>query len=285
MTKIIINADDFGISPGTNQAIITAYQKGLLTSTSIMPNGPAFNTAVKLAHQNPNLGIGIHLSLTWGKAILPPTSIPDLVMPDGYFYPSFLRVFIKSLYSAKYRQQVYNEFNAQIKTVLNSEIKPDHLNSQIHIHFCPGIFPIVLALSKKYKLSNLRLPNEPYIGHYSIINLIKWLYLKIIYYYLKIIFNPQVKNQFYGVLYTSQMSKKIIEKICFLAKQKNSSVEILTHPGLLDTGKSNFDYNRQKVYDFISQPERKNELSTLLDPTLITIIKKSGAKLISFKQL
>ncbi len=285
MTKIIINADDFGISPGTNKAIITAYKKGLLSSTSIMPNGPAFIAATKLAQQNPKLGIGIHLSLTWGKAILPPTTIPDLVTSDGYFHSSFLRVFIKSIYSSKYRQQVTNEFKAQIKAVLSHKLKPDHINSQIHIHFCPGIFPIVLALSKQYNLPNLRLPNEPYIGHYSTINLIKWLYLKITYYYFKILFNPQNKCQFYGILYTSQMSKPVIEKICKLAIKKNQSAEILTHPGLLDTGKSAFDYKRQNVYDFISQPQRQNELATLLDPDLIAMIKKSGARQITFKQL
>ena len=68
MKKLIINADDFGLHPLINKGIIEGHQKGMITSTSIMPGAPYFEEAANLAAQNPELGIGIHLTLVGGVA-------------------------------------------------------------------------------------------------------------------------------------------------------------------------------------------------------------------------
>ena len=67
--KLIINADDFGYSNGVNYGIIDAFKNGILTSTTCLTNMPGFNHAIQLAKENPNLGIGIHLTLTCGKPL------------------------------------------------------------------------------------------------------------------------------------------------------------------------------------------------------------------------
>src|SRR5450631_824067 len=68
---LIVNADDFGMTEGTNQAIVDAYQTGIVTSTSLLANGYSFDHAVNLARQFPGLGIGVHLTLTEGPAVAP----------------------------------------------------------------------------------------------------------------------------------------------------------------------------------------------------------------------
>lgn len=83
--QVVVNADDLGLSIGTNRGIEKAYRQGILTSASIMPAGPAFTDAIRLAKRCPGLGVGIHLSLSWGKAVSSSQEIPDLIDSQGYF--------------------------------------------------------------------------------------------------------------------------------------------------------------------------------------------------------
>src|SRR5918911_4514999 len=85
---LVVNADDFGLSPGINAGIIEGFEKGILTSASIMVNAPAFEEAVELAQAHEGLGIGVHLNVLRGKALLPPTEISSVVDADGLFLRS-----------------------------------------------------------------------------------------------------------------------------------------------------------------------------------------------------
>ena len=74
--RLIVNADDFGRSASINQAVVRAHREGILTTTSLMVNEPAFEEAVALARENPMLGVGLHLTLLCGHSTLPPDIIP-----------------------------------------------------------------------------------------------------------------------------------------------------------------------------------------------------------------
>ncbi len=76
MKRLIITADDFGLSGGVNRAVEQAWKNGLLTGASIMPGGAAFDEAVKIARRNPALQVGLHLTLVQGRAVLPAEKIP-----------------------------------------------------------------------------------------------------------------------------------------------------------------------------------------------------------------
>src|ERR1700712_792456 len=80
--RLILNADDFGLTPGINRAIAELHAAGALTSATLMANGPAFDDAVTTAHANPTLGIGCHSLLTDGPPGPPPDPIPPLLGPD-----------------------------------------------------------------------------------------------------------------------------------------------------------------------------------------------------------
>ena len=101
MLKKIINADDFGISPGVNQAIITAYQKGVLNSTSMMMNVAYTDEAIALYKQNPGLAVGVHLNLTNQlnqRPIAEPKDIPLLVDKNGNLKHGFVSLMILSFF-------------------------------------------------------------------------------------------------------------------------------------------------------------------------------------------
>src|SRR5665647_3566533 len=85
MKRLIITSDDFGLSSGVNRAVEQAWRDGLLTGASIMPGGAAFDEAVKIAQRNPDLQIGLHLTLLHGRSVLPPDQLPGLVDGKGNF--------------------------------------------------------------------------------------------------------------------------------------------------------------------------------------------------------
>src|ERR1700680_3490540 len=83
--RLIVNADDFGISEEVNVAIIRAHKEGILTSASLMVTGTAFDHAVRLARENPHLGVGIHLVTVMGQSALSPSEVSSLVDSQGNF--------------------------------------------------------------------------------------------------------------------------------------------------------------------------------------------------------
>ena len=282
--QVVVNADDLGLSIGTNRGIEKAYRQGILTSASIMPAGPAFTDAIRLAKRCPGLGVGIHLSLSWGKAVSSSQEIPDLIDSQGYFYASWGKLLWKSIFHKKILIQIEKELEAQIKKVIRAGLKPDHLNSQFHVHFMQAIFPIVQRLAKKYKIKNVRLPLEPLFSLPLSVNLIKWLILQF--------FGAMITSQgklpktyplFYGVLHTGQMNEKILEQI--FTRTEAGITEILSHPGEYDLGITQFDFQLQGIDQFLRSQNRWRELQALMNPRLKMIIKKNKIKLTTFTQL
>src|SRR5215469_18234123 len=83
MTRLIVNGDDFGFTRGTNAGILRGHVEGILTSTTLMANGPAFENAVEIALANPSLGVGCHVSVVDGLAVSAPTEIASLLGAEG----------------------------------------------------------------------------------------------------------------------------------------------------------------------------------------------------------
>ena len=140
--RIIINADDFGLSRSVNQAIIDVYNKGNLTSTTLLVNMPGTEDAIQQAESNPDLAVGLHFCLTEGK---PLTICKSLTQPDGAFL-SRPRLFQK-LYSGKVNpQDIRTEFEAQIDRFCSYGLKLSHVDSHQHILMLPRLSDPVLPL-------------------------------------------------------------------------------------------------------------------------------------------
>lgn len=147
MTKLIINADDFGLSKGTNYGIIEAHKNGVVRSTSIMAAMPGFDHAVELLKECPDLGCGVHMTLTAYKPLL--KTHKTIVDENGYFYKG-LRPNMKI--EDLDLDEVYNEFCAQIEKVKNAGIEITHLDSHHHIHTAPFLKTVMERILEKYKL-------------------------------------------------------------------------------------------------------------------------------------
>ena len=157
---LIVNADDFGLSPGINRGIIEAHRRGVVTSTSLMATGDAFDEAVALSRAHRDLSIGVHLTLAEGAPVSRPGDIPSLVGPDGCF-PTSLGAFLKRWLTGRVRpEDVAREFGAQVEKVLGRGLEIDKLDSHMHLHVLPGILSSLLATARRYGVPAIRRPVE-----------------------------------------------------------------------------------------------------------------------------
>lgn len=148
MNKLIVNSDDFGYSRGINHATIDAHQEGIVTSASLMANAPGFDQAVKLAKENPQLGVGVHLVLTFLKPVS--QDVPSLTDENGYFYrPEAYR----QGFAIADKDDLYKEWDAQIRKIIEAGIQPTHINTHHRVQsFNDYHLEIYLELAKKYQL-------------------------------------------------------------------------------------------------------------------------------------
>jgi chitin disaccharide deacetylase len=161
-SRLIVNADDFGYSPGVTKGIIEAHRRGIVTSTTVMVNSPYAAEAIAQAvTDTPRLGLGVHLTLTSGSPVLTRDEVPDLVGANGNFY-SRDEAFARLPYVPA--SQIESEFRAQIKRFVKLAGRPpDHLDSHHHASYCcSATVNAMVALSREFDTGIRRpLPDEP----------------------------------------------------------------------------------------------------------------------------
>ena len=158
--RLIINADDFGMSEAVNEAVIRAYKEGVLTSTSLMVTGAACEQAVKLARENPGLAVGIHLVTVVGKSVLPHSEIPTLVDREGNFSNNPVAAGLKYFFLARARRELRKELAAQFEKFRSTGLALSHIDGHLHLHVHPVIFNAALELGVKHGTRRMRVPVE-----------------------------------------------------------------------------------------------------------------------------
>ena len=157
MKRLIISADDFGLTKGINEGIIRCAREGIVTSASVMANMPDFEQAVGLAGKCPGLAIGVHLNLVKGGPLQPAGEVRSLVANRGVFYT--LPRFTVRLASGKIElAEAEKELRSQIEKALNAGLKPTHLDSHRHFHVYPPLLKLVIKLAKEYQIDKIRCP-------------------------------------------------------------------------------------------------------------------------------
>src|SRR5215472_13323215 len=131
MTKLIVNGDDFGFARSVNTGILRGHREGILTSTTIMANGPAFDDAIEIALANPSLGVGCHVAVVDGLPISPPADIPSLLSSDGRL-PGTVTELARKLGRVIRVRDVEREIGAQVQRVIDAGITPTHLDTHKH---------------------------------------------------------------------------------------------------------------------------------------------------------
>jgi len=261
---LIVNADDLAMTPGANAGIFKGFDEGIITHASIMANCDYFDEAIDGIKQRPELGIGIHFNLTYGRSL---TENPLISDSNGLFNLSYSQLLLNK--DEKFLEAVEAEWKAQINKVKqNINKKITHIDSHRHIHLIPHIYPIVVKIAKQYNIQRIRLVKENFLNSLLLTKkanfflnggIIKYILLKSFSYI-------NAKNDdfykdilFYSILYTGVISKEIILKL----ESRPDTYEIMVHPSIteLDLNIKFYDENEK---EYRVSNDRKSELKAVL---------------------
>ncbi|HEX4650192.1 MAG TPA: ChbG/HpnK family deacetylase [Granulicella sp.] len=159
--RLILNADDFGLTHGVNRAIRELHQAGALTSATLMATGAAFDDAVAIARAHPTLGVGLHVVLTDGLPVSRPASIPTLLGPDGKHLRPSLLDFLQALLRGKISEtEIEREALAQLQKLQRAGIPVTHLDTHKHTHLFPQVTRPLLRIAETNAIPAIRNPFE-----------------------------------------------------------------------------------------------------------------------------
>jgi chitin disaccharide deacetylase len=159
--RLIVTADDFGLTVPVNEAIEAGHRRGILTAASLMVAGEAAEDAVMRARGLPELGVGLHLVLVDGAPMLPPEQIPDLVDARGLLRSNVVAQGVRIFCSAAARRQAAAEIRAQLSAFRRTGLLLDHVNAHHHFHLHPTVQRVLLQLAPEFGIRAVRVPFEP----------------------------------------------------------------------------------------------------------------------------
>ena len=269
--RLIVNADDFGLSSSVNAAVIQAHRNGILTTASLMVNEAGFDEAVKLAKENPRLGVGLHLILLMGHSAQPPEKIPGLVNSRGEFSDSPAGAGVRYYFKRSLREQLRAEVHAQFEKFQATGLTLDHVNGHLHLHLHPVIFKILMEDAEMLGIKRMRLTRDCLArsrrmarGH--------WFYRAshaAIYAWLSGCAREPLRRRgikhaqiTFGLLQNARVDEEYILKL--LPELPPGDSELYSHPSL---------------------DEFKHEFDALVSPRVTELVKKLGIELIRYQDL
>ena len=274
MRWLVVTADELGLSSRRNQGIVNAHCKGIVTSASLLPYGPAFREAVKVAKALPNLDIGVHLNLSEGEPLV--LGHKSLVGPDGKFLgrQEARRRARESQFDLR---EIEREVEAQIETVKAAGVKITHLNSVDHMHIRGNLAHSIAIVAKKHGLRCFRCPADKVRPpsfkldperlaavqeyHQSALNAVG-------------VYGAQrmrSTENFGGAALTGFLTPDLLLET--IRSLPEGLTELMVHPGIR-SAESGFE-----------GPDREREVEALTDPRLKPLLKELGIGLTHFGKL
>nr|WP_036067527.1 chitin disaccharide deacetylase [Listeria grandensis] len=245
MMKVIFNADDFGLSKGVVYGILEAYKNGVVKSTTMLANSPAFDLGAEIAKENPGLDIGAHLTLTFGSPLL--KDVPSLTAASGKFLPQDV---LRSSTATLNADEVEREFTAQIEKILAAGIQISHFDTHHLIE--PIVLPVLQKLAKKYGVGLRRSVHDAD--------------------YKGIPTTDRFSDQFYAEGITADVVKQVIKA----HENDTQTLEFMCHPAFIDeTLLSLSSYSDYRI----------KELTFLTSDEVLSALTSVGAEVVSFKEV
>ena len=264
---LVVNADDFGFTSDVNAGIVEAHQLGILTATTLMANGGAFDDAVRLAKANRLLDIGVHLVLVSGESLVTP----------GRSLPRSIGHLIRALMLGSF--DVYAELRAQIARVLNAGLAPTHLDTHKHTHLLPRVLNAVARLCGEFGIRWLRRPFDVPLGYGAPLS--RRLTSRVSGLAARRFGTVLAKHgcrstdHFAGFQITGRFDGPALARL--LAELPEGSTELMCHPGRC-TAELRAMRTRLKE-------SRQRELAALTSPEVRRAIEEGGIRLAAYRDL
>ena len=287
MKRLIVNADDFGYTRGVNAGIVRGFREGIVTSTTIMATGDAFQDAIECAQANPKLGVGCHLVLVGGKCVAPASQVSSLADSEGRLPPS-LPAFLSKLSTGSVRRDAIEaELRAQVARVVAAGLHPTHFDSHKHTHAHPRVMEVVVRVAEEFKVTRIRKPFEDskallwpkFRGGVS-----SWKQRATAlmagvnasgFEKLASLHGIRTPDHFMGVAATGRLNREAI--LAMIGAMRDGVTELMCHPG-------EYDEELEKSPTRLKQ-EREAELEGLTDPGVRAAIRERNVCLMNFQGL
>jgi chitin disaccharide deacetylase len=287
--RLIINADDFGLTSGVNRAILEAHQHGIVTSATLMAGGKAFEQAVEGTRTAQQLSVGCHVVLVDGDPLLPAEQVPTLLAADGQTH---FRKGIGELAAAALRgridaAQVEAEAAAQMRKLQATGLTLSHFDTHKHAHMFPGILRPLLRAARSCGVRALRNPFAP-VKPLALAHLLRrprlWKRYSEVTALRRLLDNFRRALQeaqmittdgTFGIVTTGALDLSLFEAI--VGSIPEGTWEFVCHPGYND---AELDTVRTRLRE-----SRAQELRVLTSEAARAALQRYGVELISWKQL
>jgi hopanoid biosynthesis associated protein HpnK len=285
--RLIINADDFGLTQGVNRAIVEAHCHGVVTSSTLMANGQAFDDAVERAKSEPRLSIGCHAGLVDGLPIRgtqQTATLSDKKFPDGRFYQSLNSFALRAVGGRIDADEIEAEVTAQIRKLQAAGVAVSHLDTHKHTHIFPQVLRPLLRAARACGVPAVRNPFGPV--RFSILAKYPGLWKR----YSQVAVLNRLGGRFrksvadagmlttdgtVGIVATGAMDQYLFGNI--VDSLPEGTWELVCHPGYNDADLANI---RTRLRE-----SRVEEMRLLTSPEACEMLTRSGVQLISYRDL
>ncbi|HWY68299.1 MAG TPA: ChbG/HpnK family deacetylase [Terriglobales bacterium] len=291
MRRLIINADDFGMTAGVNRAIAEAHRAGLVTSATVMANGAGTDDAIAIASQHPSLRTGCHVVLVDGKPLSKPDNVATLIGSrngtGARFRKGISHLVIASVAGQVRTADVHKEAAAQIERLQARGLSLSHVDCHMHSHILPEVLRGVLRAACDHRVSAIRNPFEP---AWSVAATHKGSSLRSWHRSAQVTALRALQSQFrravdqhgmktadgtIGIAVTGLLDRNLLSRL--VEAMPDGTWELVTHPG----------YNDHQLMETTTElkQSRAIELELLTSPQTLDLLRKSGIQLINYSDL
>jgi hopanoid biosynthesis associated protein HpnK len=284
--RLIVNADDFGLTPGVNRAITEAHEHGIVTSATLMANSSSFDEAVRLAKQSSDWSIGCHVVLLDGSPLVDPARVDSLVRrkQKDSFRDGVGDFALRALTGWIDPDQVQTEVTAQIRKLQAAGIEVSHVDTHKHTHMFPAALAGVLRAARTCGVRAIRNPFEVIAANYVRLQRGMWkryAQLKTLNGFAGLFRRAVAKagmrtpDGTLGIVATGHLNPRLFDAIA--EHMPEGTWEFVCHPGYIDAELGAIRTRLRK--------SREEELAVLTAPETRGALQARGIDLISYKEL
>ena len=291
MRRLIVNADDFGLTKGVNRAILEAHERGIVTSATLMANSNAFDDAVKLVSQAPSLSVGCHVVLVDGSPILKVQQVRTLLLqdarPEAEFRPGFGALAYCAFRRRLNADEIQAEVTAQISKLQVAGVTVSHLDTHKHTHILSAVLRPLLRAARACGVRAIRNPFVP-LRPLALAHLVRRPRLWKRYCGFRILrrgaekFRRLVEAEglvttdgTFGMMVTGALDERLF--LAILGSIPPGTWEFVCHPGYNDAELSGV---RTRLRE-----SRGQELELLRSQRARDVLARNGVELISYREL
>jgi len=287
MKRLIVNADDCGLTESVNDGIFAAHDFGILTSAYLLANGSAFAHAIASSLHFPGLSLGVHLNLSSGAPVSDTALVPSLVNERGELCLHPVHLGIGLLRRRVRLEHIRAELRAQVIKIFDAGVTPTHLDGHLHVHVLPQIAPLVIEIAREFCIRCIRCPAEdletslPLLWRPGGASLAKWNRSVIAYGVTSLAqpFREQLRtaglvcpDAFCGLAHTGFLNVRTLSEL--LSSIRPGVTELMCHPGYASAELQSFGGNLTNA--------RASELVALTAPEIKHRVERLGIRLINF---